>query len=329
MFRGDWSKRFTPKLLTGALIWSLVAMIGFGAITRGILEQVEYEGRSNERRAEYSADAYSPAYDACVRLAIGLQADCIAKANEEWRENERKEQDLIAQQTSAIWTFLMGCAAIIGMALSALGVWLVYTTFDETRKANRIAMRANVRATRQAVSGALETAKALDIARRNAEATIKLVETTQDSARREQRAYVTIAAITLNNISLGSKPKAFISIVNAGKTPAYEFSPIFYFGWRGSDFDEESLIIPESQPPESVSCLGPGQTANSFPILPIEWNDECAKRFDEGEMVLYFFGRITYRDAFGDHRETTFRSFHDRNCDTGHFMHCKTGNNET
>ena len=34
----------------------------------------------------------------------------------------------------------MGIAALIGMALSAIGVWLVKTTFDETRTANEIAL---------------------------------------------------------------------------------------------------------------------------------------------------------------------------------------------
>lgn len=33
----------------------------------------------------------------------------------------------------------MGIAALIGMALSAVGIFLVYTTFNETRKANEIA----------------------------------------------------------------------------------------------------------------------------------------------------------------------------------------------
>jgi hypothetical protein len=139
MFRGDWRSRFTPKLISGFVIWSIIALIGFGAITRGILEQVEYEGRSYQRSSEYAADTYGPAYEACLMLVTSSQTDCIGKANNEHRENERKEQDLIAQQTTAIWTFLMGCAAIIGMALSALGVYLVWITFRETRKNNGIA----------------------------------------------------------------------------------------------------------------------------------------------------------------------------------------------
>jgi hypothetical protein len=36
----------------------------------------------------------------------------------------------------------MAAAAVIGIALSAVGVWLVKTTFDETRKANEIASKS-------------------------------------------------------------------------------------------------------------------------------------------------------------------------------------------
>lgn len=65
--------------------------------------------------------------------------DCIAEANHAARENEREEQDLAAQKITAWWTKVMGIAAMVGMGLSAVGVWLVKTTFEETRKSNDIA----------------------------------------------------------------------------------------------------------------------------------------------------------------------------------------------
>ncbi|MBK6491889.1 MAG: hypothetical protein IPF97_09430 [Sphingomonadales bacterium] len=66
--------------------------------------------------------------------------DCIAEARQSQRENEREEQDLAAQKVTAWWTKIMGVAALIGMGLSAVGVWLVKTTFDETRRSNEIAL---------------------------------------------------------------------------------------------------------------------------------------------------------------------------------------------
>jgi hypothetical protein len=132
-------KKWSFRLFVGVLILGL----GGAAIIRGLSEQSEYEWASYQRNSEYTADSYSPAYDACLRLSVDRQPDCVSKANNEYRENERKEQDLVAQQTTAVWTFLMGGAAIVGMMLSALGVYLVYTTFDETRKANGIAVDTN------------------------------------------------------------------------------------------------------------------------------------------------------------------------------------------
>lgn len=133
----SWLKQLMPRLIAGMPIALALGIIGF-AVFGGLSEQSEYERRFYQSSQRYTADTYSPAYYSCLRLAGQSMTNCVAKANEEWRENERKEQDLVAQQTTAIWTFLMGVAAIVGVTLSALGVYLVWTTFNETRKANEI-----------------------------------------------------------------------------------------------------------------------------------------------------------------------------------------------
>lgn len=91
---------------------------------------------------KYQADANSNIKERCLSATAFAEEDCTAKAYEAAREGQRKEQDLAAQNITAWWTKVMGIAALIGMALSAVGVWLVKTTFDETRKANEIAKMA-------------------------------------------------------------------------------------------------------------------------------------------------------------------------------------------
>lgn len=145
MLRGNWGERFTPKLIGLVLAGLLAVSVGFGAILYGFSEQIENDWHSYQRKAEYTKDTYSPAYNSCLSLPANGQADCISKAAKEYRENERDQDDLAAQQTTAVWTFLMGCAAIVGVMLSILGVFLVYTTFSETRKANEIAREASIR----------------------------------------------------------------------------------------------------------------------------------------------------------------------------------------
>ena len=91
---------------------------------------------------KYQADANSNIKERCLSATAFAEEDCTAKAYEAAREGQRKEQELAAQNITAWWTKVMGIAALIGMALSAVGVWLVKTTFDETRKANEIAKMA-------------------------------------------------------------------------------------------------------------------------------------------------------------------------------------------
>jgi hypothetical protein len=74
-----------------------------------------------------------------VCLSPSAQPDCVEETRQTQRESERQEYDLAAQRMSAWWAQVMGVAALIGMGLSAVGVWLVKTTFDETRKGNEIA----------------------------------------------------------------------------------------------------------------------------------------------------------------------------------------------
>lgn len=142
-----------PKArLVAAIVAIIVLLSASGALVFGLSKQAEYERRSDERSREYTSDTYGPAYNSCQRLPFASQFDCIAEANEERRENSRKEGDLVAQQAMSIWTFIMGGAAIVGMFLSAVGVYLVYTTFQATRKTADAATHMNEIATKAIVA---------------------------------------------------------------------------------------------------------------------------------------------------------------------------------
>jgi hypothetical protein len=139
-YRDDQSK---GRLIIAAVGSAILLVVGLGAILFGLSKQAEYERTSYERSAEYAAYTYGPAYNACIRLPPPDQKDCIAKAKQEWSENTRGERDLVAQQVMSVWTFLMGCAAIVGMILSAVGVALVYSTFQETKRTADAAIDAS------------------------------------------------------------------------------------------------------------------------------------------------------------------------------------------
>jgi hypothetical protein len=108
--------------------------IAVSAINWGWSKQAVYERAAYERTAEYQQYAYHPALRRCIGVPTASQADCIADARKAERENARAESDLEAQRITALWTYIMGGAAITGMLLSAIGVGLIWTTFRETKR---------------------------------------------------------------------------------------------------------------------------------------------------------------------------------------------------
>jgi hypothetical protein len=111
-----------------------------------------YSHSAADASVEYQSDARAYIKERCFTPTGITEMDCAAKAEEAAREGQRKEQDLAAQNITAWWTKVMGIAALIGMALSAVGVWLVKTTFDETRKANSISRESVYRQLRAYVT---------------------------------------------------------------------------------------------------------------------------------------------------------------------------------
>ncbi len=117
-----------------------LAIAGYFVVTALLGHSDQLEQRAANYSDEYTQNAEYRIKNICAS-AIS-KADCVDQANEAAREGQRKEQDLAAQNVTAWWTKVMGFAALIGMVLSAVGVWLVKTTFEETRKSNQIALQA-------------------------------------------------------------------------------------------------------------------------------------------------------------------------------------------
>jgi hypothetical protein len=95
----------------------------------------QVQSEASDRADKYREDADRYIERRCIRLAFPAREDCTRQADQSARENQRVEFDLAAQRITAWWTQVMGVAALIGMALSAVGVWLVWVTFRETRLA--------------------------------------------------------------------------------------------------------------------------------------------------------------------------------------------------
>lgn len=121
----------TGLAIVAAVLWLLVRDLS--------AVDLAYSHAAADASVKYERDADAYVKKTCFPPSGFGEVNCAGKADEAKREGQRKEQDLAAQNITAWWTKIMGIAALIGMGLSAVGVWLVKTTFDETRLANVLA----------------------------------------------------------------------------------------------------------------------------------------------------------------------------------------------
>lgn len=77
----------------------------------------------------------------CQPPGLSDAEDCAAALQSALRSEEREIHDLAAQQVMALWTAIMGGMAVVGVALSGLGVYLVWTTFKATQRASESSMK--------------------------------------------------------------------------------------------------------------------------------------------------------------------------------------------
>ena len=131
MSRGDWFKHPKIRLISGLLV-----AVAFCAswVGYGLLQSAEYERQASANSAEYAKNTRDKVAKACLKLA-GIDAvNCANNARDAETEYRYNQSDLVAQRQSALWAYIMAAAAVIGMGLSVIGVWLVWTTFRETKR---------------------------------------------------------------------------------------------------------------------------------------------------------------------------------------------------
>lgn len=271
--------------------------------------------RSYERRAANASDYYAGQAEreigqSCPRLSPDLQKECVAKAEAAARENQRSEQDLAAQQVTAWWTQVMGGAALIGMALSAIGVALVWTTFREQRRATDLAHAEAERARAEAKESGKLTLEALATAQRNADALVKQVDVAESTARLQLRAYLTIGKIRLKRTPeqdtgdlLSYSTRVWFS--NVGATPGLNLRIRYErfigpnenpsFAWiEGHEWNPLPPVLQKmSNHIDDPTTLERGQVGPlqkgdlfSYLLVQIEYDDVYGARYLQGAILL-------------------------------------------
>jgi len=155
--------RWQYVLLSLAILAVLV--VAGGVIYGGLKLERTYKIEAAEASDQAADRARVQVGRDCAPLAPMAKNKCEAEVSNAYRSYRKETRDLEAQRTTALWTAYMGGAALLGMAVSIIGVLLVYLTFAETRAGTRVARREYGRARIEALKAAKGSEEALEHAR--------------------------------------------------------------------------------------------------------------------------------------------------------------------
>lgn len=265
--RGSWA-----NISKNRLIFVAIAVLTFCTvwIGYGLLESVKYEQQAKDKISEYTEYTREKIAQACAASDKIENIKCVNEAFAAKRAFEYNQSDLVAQRQSALWAYIMAAAAVFGIALSAVGVWLVKTTFDETRKANEIA---------------------------------------KDTARKQLRPFVYVTKVDFDYTYGGQNDDtkfAFdIHIKNFGQTPAKNVTVkvcSFVRVYDDLDFSKNLTGAEVSQMNDIAPNFENWREDHPLTISFEDWQAVIA-----GTSCIYVDGVLEYHDAFGQEFTTEFR----------------------
>lgn len=138
-------------------------------------------------------------------------------------------------------------------------------------------------------------------------ATRDLVAGTADFSKMQLRAYLGPRETFITGVAAGEKPMVECTVRNFGQTPAYRVS----YWAETKVLDSMSDSFEPTQEEGGERTINPGRdgfTVKSRMAEPL--TEEEMSKIKLGTAAIYFYGAITYRDAFSRHRKTQFRYQH-------------------
>lgn len=113
----------------------VAAAIGW-LVVDTLLAQLDYRVQADQAAAYYADRAQHQISSTCISpMQVQWDRVCIDVANDTAQENQRAEYDLYAQHTMALWTRVMGWMSVVGIGLTAVGIWFIKMTLDATKTA--------------------------------------------------------------------------------------------------------------------------------------------------------------------------------------------------
>ena len=138
-------------------------------------------------------------------------------------------------------------------------------------------------------------------------ATRDLVAGTADFSKQQLRAYLGPSETFITGVAAGEKPTIECTIRNFGQTPAYRVS--HWAEAKVLDSMSDSFEPTEAEGGERI--INPGRDGFTIKArLPEPLTEEEMSKIKLGTSAIYFYGVISYRDAFSRRRKTQFRYQH-------------------
>lgn len=186
--------------------------------------------------------------------------------------------------------------------------WSAVEAMKEANRVNQIALRAGWFEFIALLISIFFTGWAAIAAAKAAAAADKVVGVTEDTAKRQLRAYVSVepCGITLPEDGV---PRAPILVHNRGQTPAYNVTLAYQVDLhrdpRNFYPEEDKALVGQA----SDGTLAPNQDRHIYTAVgqpSVEDMRAIAKR----ELAIVHWGVVQYRDAFNTARETRFAFYH-------------------
>lgn len=254
------------------LIVSLLLALAICAsfIGYGLWEGAKYERQANNHSSENAKYTHDKIAQSCIGITRIEAIRCRYDALEAQREYKHNQRDLIAQRQSALWAYIMGAAAVIGIALSAVGVWLVKTTFDETRKANEIALT---------------------------------------SVKQQIRPYLVAENFFFMDMKHDTLPVAQFTVRNSGLSGAFDVKSLFVIDVIDGLHKDGKVLLKNGKFRRN-GLVAPGGFINFTLRMSEAWNNAHVHALKAGQITVLFSGVISYRDAYRKRRILIFNAFY-------------------
>jgi hypothetical protein len=150
-----------------------------------------------------------------------------------------------------------------------------------------------------------ESQRATKAAIRAADAAIAQAKISEDTARRQLRAY--IFPRQLQMIITAASVTAHQKVHNAGQTPAYHVNILAGIDIRPHPIPDNANFAITPSAPIVYAVINPGETLDGLLSVGNTFGADMADKIKDGNLRrLYVYGSIVYRDIFLIERHSNF-----------------------